>query len=359
MTEYYNPNVQQNYPDTCAIKSQQLILEDFGIDVSEEALVQTACANGWYNGGGTMPQDVGKLLEVANIPVTQTEGANVFNLINELAQGHEIIVGLDADELWHNDTVEDKFMNWANDFWGPQGGNHALIVMGIDTSNPQNVQVIVKDPGTGEEGKPYPLDQFMDAWADTNCYMVSTNLAAPAFAEGMENFDLEQGHLPEVAGVNFHDFQIFNNVSMGLPTMVPDASGTMVSPIPSLTNAYFDFANDEIDFCDVFNGNYMFNNYINTALVNDYMRTTCFNGIDNINWNSIQPIGFEGDEYFNRNVLAHMDVDYNTFYTDCMNQFMDIGDTSSMELCQQQLDIMDYCLCNNVDYSSDFLTYQL
>ena len=28
MSEYYNPEVQQLYPDTCAIKSQQLILED-------------------------------------------------------------------------------------------------------------------------------------------------------------------------------------------------------------------------------------------------------------------------------------------------------------------------------------------
>ena len=47
MSEYYNPEVQQLYPDTCAIKSQQLILKDFGIDVSETQLVQTAKANGW------------------------------------------------------------------------------------------------------------------------------------------------------------------------------------------------------------------------------------------------------------------------------------------------------------------------
>ena len=42
MSEYFNPEVQQQYPDTCAIKSQQLVLEDFGIDVSETQLVQTA-----------------------------------------------------------------------------------------------------------------------------------------------------------------------------------------------------------------------------------------------------------------------------------------------------------------------------
>ena len=42
MSEYYNPEVQQLSPDTCAIKSQQLILKDFGIDVSETELVQAA-----------------------------------------------------------------------------------------------------------------------------------------------------------------------------------------------------------------------------------------------------------------------------------------------------------------------------
>ena len=50
MSEYYNPNVEQQFIDTCAIKSQQLILNDFGIEVSEVDLVQTAAVNGWYNG---------------------------------------------------------------------------------------------------------------------------------------------------------------------------------------------------------------------------------------------------------------------------------------------------------------------
>ena len=193
MADFYNPEVQQIFPDSCAIKSQQLILSDFGIEVSEVDLVQTAAVNGWYN-GGTAPQDVGNLLELANIPVTRQEGANVFNLVNELAQGHKVIVGLDANEMWHNDSISDKLKNWYNDFFGEPGGNHALIVAGIDTSDPNNILVIVKDPGSGDDGKPYPLDQFIDAWSDANCYMVSTDMSAPEFAEGMQNFDQELGH---------------------------------------------------------------------------------------------------------------------------------------------------------------------
>lgn len=216
MNEFYNPEVKQEFSDTCAIKSQQLILKDFGINVSELDLVQTSAANGWYN-GGTSPEDVGNLLELANIPITKQDNANVFNLVNELAQGHKVIVGLDSDELWHNDSISDKLKNLYDDFFSGEHGDHALIVAGIDTSDPNNIQVIVTDPGSGEEGKPYPLEQFMDAWSDANCYMVSTNIPVPEVVSGMQNFNYELGHIESVAGMGYPDFQIFNDLSYGLP----------------------------------------------------------------------------------------------------------------------------------------------
>ena len=40
MAALENNSIQQEYADTCAIKSQQLILNDFGVPVSEDQLVQ-------------------------------------------------------------------------------------------------------------------------------------------------------------------------------------------------------------------------------------------------------------------------------------------------------------------------------
>lgn len=357
MTEYYNPEIEQMFPDTCAIKCQQLILNDFGIDVSEEDLTQTAMSNGWYN-NGTPPQYVGNLLELANIPVTRLERANVFNLVNELAQGHKVIVGLDANEMWYNDSISDKLRNWFDDFFNGPEGNHALIVAGIDTSDSNNIQVIVKDPGSGDDGKPYPLEQFMDAWSDASCYMVSTNMSAPEFAEGMQNFDQELGHIPDVAGVSFPDFQIFNDISMGLPSFIPmEDCVSQISPMTSLTNAFLDFANHNIGFDDIFSDNYIFNDYLDCEIVNDYMRSTCFDGFGGINWCNIQPMGYNMLIGFDRFALAGMGVDYIMFYNDCMNQFDAKEDFYSKELCQQQLDIINYCDCNCMDYSTDFLMY--
>lgn len=201
-----SPFVAQFYPDTCAIRSQQLVLSQFGINVSQEELIKIASENGWYNNGTPM-FDVGKLLNYYNIETNMVQNANVFTLSNEIAQGHRIIVGVDSGELWHAGLAE----NFEDMFEG--GGDHALVVVGIDTSDPENITVQLMDPGTGHIAKAYPLEQFMDAWKDSGCFMVSTTEAAPPFASGMENFDYSTGHIPFVGNMPYEEFDRFMNYS--------------------------------------------------------------------------------------------------------------------------------------------------
>lgn len=205
----YNP-VLQGYSDTCAIKSQQLILNEFGIPVTEDQLVIYSEQHGWYHadGTGTQPGDVGKLLMDAGIPCTQTENANVYDLVNELAQGHKVIVGVDSSELWNNslfDSLRDLFIGETAD--------HALIVAGIDFSDPENPMVILTDPGTGEVARPYPLDQFMDAWGDSHNFMVSTDIPTPQAMTAFTEYGMTDMHLPDVAGVDYGTFLEFQQYS--------------------------------------------------------------------------------------------------------------------------------------------------
>lgn len=204
---YVSPNVDQGYSDTCAVRSQQLVLNDFGIPVTQEDLIKEATQNGWYaQGEGTPLEFVGNLLENHGVEVNRFENANIFNLTNELAQGHKVIIGVDANELWHNGFLQD-----VKDTIVGETANHALIVAGIDTSDPNNVQVILEDPGTGDVAKSYPMEQFMDAWKDSHCYMVSTQEPAPlAFNPEMINFDYLTGHLNSLGDINYDnlDFTI-------------------------------------------------------------------------------------------------------------------------------------------------------
>lgn len=191
--------IQQAEMDTCAVKSQQIIMHAFGLDIPESQLAEEAAAKGYYQPGvGSDPEQVGQLLNDHGIPTHVEHGATVYDLINELAQGHKVIVGVDADELWSPTPMNDLF---------GEGANHALIVTGIDTTDPNNIEVVITDPGSGDVAQRYPIEQFLDAWHDSNCLYVATDMPAPKeFSPEMVNFDYDTGHLPTILNVPYEFF---------------------------------------------------------------------------------------------------------------------------------------------------------
>lgn len=236
----------QHQSDTCAVKSQQIIMKSFGIDIPEEVLAHEAAAKGYYYPGfGSDPDQVGKLLADHGIPVHTQYGANVYDLVDELAQGHKVIVGVDADELWRP--------SFFNDLFGEEA-NHALVVTGIDTTDPDNVKVIITDPGTGDVAKEYPLDQFIDAWHDSNCEMVATDIPAPkTFNPNMINFDYNLGHLEQIGDIPYdvfhdeviHEIDLYlseNNID-DLPVETPEQSEELSSFYDHILDAFGSFSN--------------------------------------------------------------------------------------------------------------------
>lgn len=358
-----NPYMQ-SYADTCAIKSQQLILNDFGIPCTEDDLVKYSAEHGWYNGNGTSMEDVGNLLEDAGIHCTKQCDANVFNLISELSQGHKVIVGVDSGELWGN-----RFIEWLKDFFLGVTPDHALLVTGIDTSDPNNIKVIVTDPGTGEAGKAYPLEQFMDAWSDASCYMCSTNEPVPSTVPGMENFDYMEGHLPDVAGIDYSQFQLFNDISMGLPVSIPQMpitdpflptgeyaqwDGPMAYvdfPVSSLVDAYFDVAHHQASMPSIFH-DYGFNQYLDTSVVNDFMTNSFNTGISNL---SLDP-ALSWDTYaMNNGILGDVsNLDYSNYLNDTVQSLYATGDFLNAGILDQQQFMMDYCNGYNINFYETF-----
>lgn len=181
-----NPVIYQGPEGVCAIRSQQIILRDYGIDIPLETLKEYAIQNGWYDpgeGGGTPMWAIGNLLESCNVHCTQSMDNTVYDLINELAQGHRVIVGVDADELWadRDGDMLKGAQEWLKDIFSGETPNHALIVAGVEVNpnDPDDVKVILTDPGQGDLRIEYELDDFMDAWEDSQCFMVSTDTPAP------------------------------------------------------------------------------------------------------------------------------------------------------------------------------------
>ncbi len=244
-------DVRQLYSDTCAIKSQQLILQDFGLNITEDQLRYEAMMNGWYN-GGTSPADVGKLLELHGIGVSQYDNANIFNLVNELSLGHKVIVGVDSGELWEDNVLDKLFEDSQAD--------HALIVSGVDTSDPNNIKVILTDPGTGDLLKEYPMDQFVDAWQDSNCFMMTTNDPVPEIFDPFNNlpgFQMPINNLPMIGQMPYEIFYndlAFLNCTNDIPDCVFDdfadfVGGDISMFSPESLGFIEDFSNwDNMDF---------------------------------------------------------------------------------------------------------------
>ena len=215
----YDPiYIKQPDDHSRALRSQQIILRDFGIDIPFADLEKIALDAGVYTNQGTYTYDIGKVLEIAGVGMHQVPGSTIYDLVNELVQGHRVIVSVDADELWDNDSMKGKLKNWVNDVLGEQGGNHALIVAGIEVNpaNHRDVKVVLTDPGAGHLRVEYPLGQFMDAWQDSNCFMAATDNAAPYqydASTGMEvpsNFAVEH---------HFNQFVLQNSYQLS-PDMI-------------------------------------------------------------------------------------------------------------------------------------------
>jgi hypothetical protein len=180
----FSDDVKQCYEDTCAVRSQELILRDFGFTLSEDSLRQEASEHGWYAlgpEGGTPSNAVGNLLELHGIAVNRYENANIFNLTSELAQGHRVIVAVDSGELWDKNSVLAQVWEKCEDSLFGKQPDHAVIVSGVDVSDPDHPVVVVTDPGTGEVAARYTLPTFLNAWEDSGFSMVATASSPPCF----------------------------------------------------------------------------------------------------------------------------------------------------------------------------------
>lgn len=247
-------DIIQQQSDTCAIKSQQIILHSFGIDIPEAALTIEATHKGYYiPGHGSNPLHVGDLLDDHGVGTHTKTNATIYDLVAELAQGHKVIVGVDADELWRP--------SYFNDLFGEQA-NHALVVTGIDTTNPNDIRVIITDPGTGDVARSYPVAQFLDAWHDSSCLMVATD-EAPAltyhngtYNHEMVNFDYTTGHISHIGHIPYDIFA---------DTMVPRMDDYFTHHLPELHSSQdfdhiFDHMNGIYDSFDDLVGHNLANN---------------------------------------------------------------------------------------------------
>ncbi len=171
----------------CAIRAQQMVLRNYGVEVSLEELTELAEKKGWFDPEkGSAFDFVGELLNHYGVEAVQMRNAGIYHIMHELSQGHKIIVGTDAE-----DTDEQQ---------------HVMLVAGIDTSDPDHLKVTVNDPSDPGRTVQLTANEFMERWENTGCFMVSTKQPAPLAANPeMAHFDYELGYVRKFADVAYEE----------------------------------------------------------------------------------------------------------------------------------------------------------
>ena len=156
----------QGDTNRCAQFSQMFVIEQItGFDLDPDDFCEFAEQNGWFSEeGGTPLEDMNKMLDYFGIQNEMTDGNSFDDLLNCLENGGNAIVAIDADEVWYGEGF------WDDTFDLSDGANHAIEVIGFDE---ETNSVIVNDSGNPNGcGVEIPLDTFLDAWEDSNNYMI-------------------------------------------------------------------------------------------------------------------------------------------------------------------------------------------
>ncbi len=155
----------QGDTNRCALYSQMFIIEEFtGQDLDIVTFENEAEGQGWFDNGTTL-LNLNKMLDYYGIENEMSFHNDIDDIDQCLNEGGRVIVAIDAYEIWYGQ---------GDDLFSPtSSGNHAVEVIGIDRSDPENPMVILNDSGNPNgRGVMIPLDDFMDAWQDSEFQMV-------------------------------------------------------------------------------------------------------------------------------------------------------------------------------------------
>jgi Peptidase_C39 like family len=170
--------------DNCAVAAEASIINHFtGDDLTLADASYISTAHGWYQpGSGTDPSEIGRLMDLSGVPNHTVMGASMEQLASELQAGHGVIVGVNSAELW-DEGILNRIKQFFFDAFGLDTAtfnpaDHAVVVTGIDISNPDSPMIIINDSGMPNGAAVrYPLDQFADAWQNSGFNYTATDSA--------------------------------------------------------------------------------------------------------------------------------------------------------------------------------------
>lgn len=149
---------KENY--LCDIECEEFILHQFGIETTHKTLLDEAYRNCWLKEQGMPLYNIGRLLEKNNLSVSRRYDSTIEEIVRLLDNGNQLIAVIDNSMLLH-DVVENT-----------KQPNHAVAISSVSSSTDE---ITLFNPYTEEVLTTYSLSLFLNAWAQSNNYLVVVN----------------------------------------------------------------------------------------------------------------------------------------------------------------------------------------
>ena len=149
----------------CAIKCEEFILHVFGIHKTLEELCILASAKHWLKDDGVELLDLGAIPEYYGLVVNKRAPGDLDSIVSAIQAGHQVIVAVDGGELVGNPAEE-----LAEDLLVGGVADHCVVILSVDT---ETGTVALYDPAIGVIPLEVSTERFLDAWEDSNNYMVT------------------------------------------------------------------------------------------------------------------------------------------------------------------------------------------
>ncbi len=138
----------------CVVRCEYEILKAEHPEMTIDSLMQLSEQKNWTQPEGTPLYNIGRLSEEYNLSVVRRYDCTIDDISLELFYDCQVIVVVNAEKLYGFSEVHTD-------------PNHAVLVRkAIDE------QIVIYDPQHQKE-ESYPPSQFIEAWKDSQCYMVS------------------------------------------------------------------------------------------------------------------------------------------------------------------------------------------
>lgn len=148
----------------CAIMCEHFILHVFGIHKTLDELQILASTKDWLKEDGVDVMNLGAIPEYYGLTVNKRAPAELKDIDEAITKGYEVIVAVDGGELIGNPAEE-----IAEDLLAGGVADHCVVVLSID-KKADNVALF--DPAIGVIPIVVSTEHFIDAWQDSNKYMV-------------------------------------------------------------------------------------------------------------------------------------------------------------------------------------------